>query len=62
MTPRERYDLQISATVFGIVGCILLWWALWSGGWSKTKTTDVSGKQFPFNSSSHVASFRGAQP
>ena len=48
MTPRERYDLQISATVFGIVGCILLWWALWSGGWSKTKTTDVSGKQFSF--------------
>ena len=44
MTPRERYDLQIAATVFGIIGCILLWWALWSGAWSKTKTTDVTGK------------------
>lgn len=44
MTPRERYDLQIAATVFGIVGCILLWWALWSGAWSKTKTTDLNTK------------------
>lgn len=50
MTPRERYDLQIAATIFGIMGAVILVWALWSGGWSKSdkrhyeKDLDITDK------------------
>lgn len=44
MTPKDRYGLQIAATIFGIIGTVLLWWALWVGSWTKTDTTNVDVK------------------
>jgi len=44
MTPKERYGIQIAATVFGIVGVVLLWYAIWSSAWVQGKTKDLELK------------------